>query len=42
VIVSLMYWLRLRNPRDAREPRDERERLIDLKALRIVYYRLGL
>ncbi len=30
--------LRLRNPRDARMPRDEREKLIDLKALRIAYY----
>jgi len=30
--------LRLRYPRDARTPRDERERLIDLKALRFAYY----
>jgi hypothetical protein len=30
--------LRLRNPRDARTPKDERERLIDLKALRFAYY----
>ena len=30
--------LRLRHPRDAREPRDERERLIDLKAMRIAHY----
>ncbi len=27
--------LRWRYPRDAREPRDERERLIDLRALRV-------
>lgn len=30
--------LRLRNPGDARTPRDERERLIDLKSLRFAYY----
>jgi hypothetical protein len=30
--------LRLRNPQDARLPKDERERLIDLKALRVAYY----
>lgn len=30
--------LRWRNPREAREPRDERERLIDLKAMRVAYY----
>ncbi len=30
--------LRLRNPQDARMPKDERERLIDLKALRVAYY----
>jgi small-conductance mechanosensitive channel len=30
--------LRLRYPQDARTPKDERERLIDLKSLRIAYY----
>ena len=30
--------LRLRNPEDANEPMDEREKLIDLKAFRIAYY----
>jgi NADH:ubiquinone oxidoreductase subunit 4 (subunit M) len=30
--------LRLRYPADARTPRDERERLIDLKSLRVAYY----
>ena len=30
--------LRLRFPRDAKTPKDERERLIDLKALRFAYY----
>jgi hypothetical protein len=35
--VSYMV-LRLRNPQDARTPKDERERLIDLKSLRIAYY----
>ncbi|HTQ99844.1 MAG TPA: hypothetical protein VMH83_07635 [Candidatus Acidoferrum sp.] len=32
------FVLRLRNPEDAGEPKDERERLIDLKAMRIAYY----
>lgn len=39
LIASLV--LRLRNPQDARTPIDERERLIDLKALRIAYYVLA-
>jgi hypothetical protein len=30
--------LHLRNPQDARAPMDERERLIDLKALRVAYF----
>ena len=40
LFIEAVAWLvlRLRNPRDAREPRDERERLIDLKALRIAHY----
>jgi hypothetical protein len=40
VLIEVVAYgvLRLRNPREAREPRDERERLIDLKALRIAYY----
>jgi small-conductance mechanosensitive channel len=40
VLIELVAWLvlRWRNPQEAREPRDERERLIDLKALRIAYY----
>jgi hypothetical protein len=39
VIEAVAYLvLRLRNPRDAREPKDEREKLIDLKALRIAHY----
>jgi cytochrome b561 len=40
VLIELVGYLvlRLRNPRDAREPKDERERLIDLKALRLAYY----
>ena len=42
-VYLLIEWvafivLRLRHPRDAREPRDERERLIDLKAMRIAHY----
>jgi small-conductance mechanosensitive channel len=35
---AVLYW---RNPRDARTPRDEREKLIDLKAIRIAYYVLA-
>lgn len=40
ILIELVAWivLRLRNPREAREPRDEREKFIDLKALRIAYY----
>jgi hypothetical protein len=30
--------LRLRSPLDARQPKDEREQLIELKAIRIAYY----
>ena len=30
--------LRIRHPRDSREPRDERERLLDLKAVRIAHH----
>jgi hypothetical protein len=30
--------LRMRNPEDADAPMDEREKLIDLRALRIAYY----
>ena len=43
LLIELIAWivLRLRFPRDARAPRDERERLIDLKALRIAYYVLA-
>lgn len=41
--IELVAWLvlRSRNPRDAREPKDEREKLIDLKALRFAYYTLA-
>lgn len=40
LLIELAGWLvlRWRYPRDAREPRDERERLIDLRALRVAYY----
>lgn len=40
LLIELIGWavLRWRHPRDAREPRDERERLIDLKAIRFAYY----
>lgn len=43
LLIEVVAWvvLRWRNPRDAREPRDERERLIDLKAMRIAYYVLA-
>lgn len=40
VLIEVIAWLilRRRNPVESREPRDERERLIDLKAMRIAYY----
>jgi hypothetical protein len=40
VLIEVVGYLvlRLRNPRDAKTPKDERERLIDLKALRFAYY----
>jgi hypothetical protein len=40
VVIELVAWivLRLRFPQDARTPKDERERLIDLKAIRVAYY----
>jgi hypothetical protein len=40
VLIEVVGYLvlRIRNPGDAREPRDERERLIDLKALRFAYF----
>ena len=43
LLIELTAWLvlRWRHPRDAREPKDERERLIDLKAIRIAYYALA-
>jgi small-conductance mechanosensitive channel len=41
--IEIIAWLvlRWRYPRDAREPKDEREKLIDLKAIRIAYYVLA-
>ena len=43
LLIELVAYivLRVRFPHDARVPRDERERLIDLKALRIAYYVLA-
>src|SRR6185295_18562237 len=40
LLIEGVAWLvlRIRHPRDARTPKDERERLIDLKAMRIAYY----
>jgi small-conductance mechanosensitive channel len=40
VLIEIVAYLvlRWRNPQDARLPKDERERLIDLTALRIAYY----
>jgi len=40
LVIELVGWLvlRWRFPRDARQPRDERERLIDLRAIRVAYY----
>ena len=43
LLIEVVAWmvLRWRYPRDAREPKDEREKLIDLKAQRIAYYALA-
>jgi hypothetical protein len=43
LLIEVVAWmvLRWRYPRDAREPKDEREKLIDLKAIRIAYYALA-
>ena len=40
VVIEVVAYLvlRLRNPEDAATPKDEREQLIDLKAIRIAYY----
>lgn len=40
VLIEVVGYLvlRLRNPTDARTPKDERERQIDLKSLRFAYY----
>jgi hypothetical protein len=40
VLIEVVAYivLYLRSPQDARTPKDERERLVDLKALRIAYY----
>jgi hypothetical protein len=40
VLIEVLAWLvlRLRNPTEARTPKDELEKLIDLKALRIAAY----
>jgi hypothetical protein len=40
VLIEVVAYLvlRWRYPQDARQPRDERERLIDLTALRVAYY----
>lgn len=43
-LIEFVAWLVLsrRNPQEARTPKDERERLIDLKAMRIAYYVLAV
>lgn len=40
ILIELVAWLvlRLRNPTEARTPKDELEKLIELKALRIAAY----
>jgi small-conductance mechanosensitive channel len=40
IVIEVVAWivLRVKYPQDARTPRDERERLIDLKAIRVAYY----
>lgn len=44
LLIEAIAWvvLHLRNPKDARTPRDERERLIDLKAARIAFWVYGV
>src|SRR5262245_41999033 len=43
IVIEIVAWivLRLRYPKDARTPKDEREKLIDLKSMRIAYYVLA-
>ena len=36
--VGLHVWVAIRLPREARTPKDERERLIDMKASRVAFY----
>jgi len=40
IIVELIAWIvmRIRSPRDARTPKDEREHLIELKSIAIAFY----
>ena len=40
ITIELVAWIvfRLRSPRDARTPKDERERLIELKSIAIAFY----
>lgn len=40
IVIELIAYvvLAIRNPRDARTPRDERERLIEVQASRMAYY----
>ena len=44
LLIEVVAWLvlRWRHPGDARIPKDEREKLIDLKAIRVAYYALAL
>jgi archaellum biogenesis protein FlaJ (TadC family) len=38
--IALHAFLAMQSPRDARTPKDERERLIDLKATRVAFFAL--
>jgi len=36
--IGLHVWVAIQSPREARTPKDERERLIDMKASRVAFY----
>ncbi|HXD75895.1 MAG TPA: hypothetical protein VN628_19250 [Vicinamibacterales bacterium] len=36
--IGLQIWIRIQSPHEARTPKDERERLIDMKASRVAFY----
>ena len=36
--IGLHIWIRIQSPHEARTPKDERERLIEMKASRVAFY----